>query len=93
VVLAFLYVCGCLKHYNNYDLCDPIITAQNVCSCASCKTYTHTHRISSLTCIQVKSRNRKGENCISRNVAVLITKCRHKRKRRAQENTEWNTNN
>jgi hypothetical protein len=53
----------------------------------------HTYRISSLTCVQVKCKNRKGENCISRNVAVLKTKSGTKEKRRAQENTEWNTNN
>jgi hypothetical protein len=36
-----------------------------------------------MTCVQVKSTNRKGENCISRNVAALITNCRHKRKKKS----------
>jgi hypothetical protein len=45
--------------------------------------HTHTHNIPILTSVQVKSKNREGKNCISRNAAVLIMNCRHKRREKS----------
>jgi len=66
-------------------LSDPIITAQNVCSCPSCKTYTHTENIKFDMCTgkEYKQKRRKlhKQKCCSFNNELQAQKKREELKK------------